>query len=488
MAQGQGSTLLKGGALLFIGHASAQLLGFIRYFIVARLLVPADFGVAAVLAATLSVLDLASELSVDKLLVQARNGDEPGLMRTVHLVTIVRGLVIGLILWAAAAPIAALMDVPEATPAFEALAIVPLIRGFFHMDVKRFQRAYRFAPDVGVTIASQLAGTLVAVLTAWWFRDYWAILWGTVAQSIVFMVGSHLLADQRYRVGLDRQALHQTLKFGWPLMLNGIVLAVAAQGDRLLIGAEVGMAELGIYAAAAMLMTMPTMLMSKVISSLTLPWIAAVQDDPPQLSQRLRIFGAALAVATLVIYLPLMLLGSPVITLIFGEEYRPPVMLTGWLAMGLALRFLRVWPMAALLGQAKTRILLVVNCIRPVGLLVAAFVLAAGGTLVDAAAALVTGEALALIAGIWGIRDSQLTSWPSRLAPMAVVLASLSACLAWLGLNGAAPSLVSLILVTMIAVPASSAAVLFVAPTLRKSLHTYWPLLTARAAQVIRKN
>ena len=80
--------LLSSGVLLVAGHGAGQILGFIRNIVVARLVLPEDFGVAITFAATLSVLEAVAEFGWDKLIIQAADGDDPSLIATVHGLTI----------------------------------------------------------------------------------------------------------------------------------------------------------------------------------------------------------------------------------------------------------------------------------------------------------------------------------------------------------------------------------------------------------------
>ena len=124
-------------------------LQFLRNIIVARLVSPEDFGIAALFVMTVSFLEMFSNLAIDTLLVQSPHGEKPRFQQTSQLMTAVRGLAIALILLLFAGPVARLFDIPAATWAFRLLAVVPLIRGLAHQDMSRFQRQLNFKPRIG---------------------------------------------------------------------------------------------------------------------------------------------------------------------------------------------------------------------------------------------------------------------------------------------------------------------------------------------------
>ena len=80
------------GALLFSGFALAQAMSFARNAIVAHWLSKGDFGIAAAILLLLQLLETLSDLGADRLIVQARDGEEPRLIATAHATLVLRGV------------------------------------------------------------------------------------------------------------------------------------------------------------------------------------------------------------------------------------------------------------------------------------------------------------------------------------------------------------------------------------------------------------
>jgi len=187
-------SILKGAALLSAGQAVGQGLSFVRNIIVARFVCPADFGIAATFAITVSLLEMVSDLAADKLLIQAKDGDEESLQATAQAWQVLRGVCAAALLLLLAWPFAALFHVPQAQWAFYWLAAVPLLRGFVHLDIRRLQRHMQYWPAVLAESGAQLLATAAAVALAWWLRSYAAMLWIVILQSAALTLGSHLVA------------------------------------------------------------------------------------------------------------------------------------------------------------------------------------------------------------------------------------------------------------------------------------------------------
>lgn len=391
--------LMRGGVQLLGGHGAMQVIALLRNFCIARLISPEDFGIAATFALTFSILEAVGDLSFDKLLIQDRDGDKPHLQAVLQALTLIRGLVIGAAIFLLAEPIARIFDVPDAEAAYRWLALAPVLKGLAHLDFKRMQRQLHFSTELRLFIAAQVAAFVVAVGLAWIWRDYMAVLWGVIAQAAVQGLGAHLLAERPYRLALRGPEIRKALQFGWPLMLNGIILILAAQGDRALIGAELGMTDLAIYTVAAMLIGALQLPLLRVIGGLTMPWLASVQGEP-SLTERYQFTSDGMAMTALFVFLPLALIGNELIGLVFGASYVGPAAVVAWLAFGAALRLLQGAPTTASLAAGDSRNLMLSNMARTTGILAAVLVLKLGGGLVAVAAAMCLGEFLGWVAAL----------------------------------------------------------------------------------------
>ena len=401
---GEHQRLLRSGIVLSGGSALSQVLSLVRNLFVARLVTPEDFGVAVTFAVTLSILEAAFAHGFDKLLVQDTDGEDEALQSMLQAILVVRGFLVAALIFFSASWITHLFGIPDATFAYQLLALVPLIRGFAHLDVKRVQRELRFAPDLGVQLLSQLVGVLVAASYAWISGNYWAMLWGILAQVIVQTVLTHVVAVRRFRLGWRQEYTRRVIGFSWPLMLNGLVLILSSQGDRLLVGARLSVTDLAIYSAAAMLVTAGLMFLAKVAGELSLPWLSAVKHDNERYLRRHSVVGAAIAAASVAVFAPLAVTGMDITKLIFGARYGGPDALMAWLALAMGLRFFRVWPIVTSMSFGDTRNLMVSNLVRCLGVFGAYFAIVAGIGLAGVAAAAAIAEGLATLVAFFRLR------------------------------------------------------------------------------------
>ena len=91
---------------------------------------------------------------------------------------------------------------------------------------------------------------------------------------------SHLVAERPYRLVFDRGIMARSLRFGWPLLLNGILMFLAFQGDKLIVGRVMGMEALAIFAMGVTLTLTPTLVLAKSVQNMFLPKLSQLTDAP----------------------------------------------------------------------------------------------------------------------------------------------------------------------------------------------------------------
>jgi O-antigen/teichoic acid export membrane protein len=418
--------LIRGAAVLAAGNAGSQVLSLLRNLIVARLMAPEDFGIAVTFALTLSVLEAAFAHGFDKLLVQDEDGTEESLQSMLQSVLLARGVVLALAIFVAAPWIAHFFGIPDATLAYQMLALVPLIRGFAHLDVKRVQRDMDFSSDLIVRLTAQVIGIVVAAVCAFVFRDYWAMLWAVLAQVLCETLLSHMMATRRFRLGWDSHYADRIIGFTVPLMVNGIVMLLAGQGTQIAIGGLLSVTDLALFSASAMLASAGLMFLARVTGDLSLPWLSTAKNDQALYRRRHRLIGTFIAAMTLAVFAPLSLIGTEITTLLFGQDYRAPVLMMSWLALGTGLRYLRTWPIITAMSFGDTKNLMLGNVMRAFALVFVLIFLHLGYGVVGAAAGLAIAEGLATLVSFWRLRllpSAFMTPWRSLFSAVSIGMA-----------------------------------------------------------------
>lgn len=416
---------IQGGALLGAGKIIEQGLGFIRNLVLANYLLPLDMGVAAALSLAVVFLTMISNVAIETLLVQSPDGDKPFFQKTAHLLEIARGVIGSLLLFAFADVIATGFGAPDADWAFATLAVVPLIRGFRHLDFVRLQREMRFGRFVAVNLVPQVLAIAAVWPLAKEFQNYSVALWLAIGQVVVTVVLSHALATRPYGVGWSKAAARQIWDFGTPLLINGCLLFVTMQGDNVIVGMWYGPAQLAKYALAAMIATTVSMLVNSVVGQVFLP-IVSKSIDAPIRYEKMSELSTQCFVLIAVLIGTLGTLSAPLLVhFLFPEVYSAAAAPLSVLFLAHSFRILRFAPSLIATARGKTRLLLEQTLAKVMFLPVALGVAMMGWSLTAVAGCILVGEVVATCVGFWRACRSNIYPTSTWVAPFSAAGCSL---------------------------------------------------------------
>ena len=396
------------GLLLVSGFGASQALSFLRNALLGYGLSRGDFGIAASLTLMLQMIESLSDLGADRLIVQAADGYAQRLMSTAHTLLVLRGFVTALALAGLAIPAAYYFHAPQAAWAFAAMAIVPLLKGFTHLDQRRRQRALDNRAMLATEVGGQLLALACAILLIMRGADYSVAVYAALAQAAGAVVLSHLMAERPYRLAFDRDHLARLFAFGWPILLSALPLIAVYQGDRLIVARLLGIEALASFSAAFMLTMVPGLLAARVSHALALPLLAQARGDKNLFLRRCRLTGEASLLFAAGYVTVFVVAGEVLVRLAFGPSYGGLGAVSAWLAAMWGVRMIQAPAGMALMAEADTRPLLIAGIVRAFALLPAFGFAYAGYGLASVAAAGVLGELVSLlyVSGVLGKR------WP----------------------------------------------------------------------------
>jgi O-antigen/teichoic acid export membrane protein len=419
------SRLLRGAGWLTIGQAATLLLSFGRNALLARMIVPHDFGIALTFVITTMAIDAITDLGLDKALVQSPHGNNPEFLATVHSLTLTRSALIALCLFAASWWLADWYRAPEALLFYQILALAPLIRGASHLGVRQMHREMKYGPSVATDFAADLAAFVATVVAVAVHRHYSAALVGILTHSIVTVAASHWLAGSRYQLSWRSEFRESLTSFSWPILMNGFLLFISVNGDRLAVGRLTSMEELAKYGAAYTLAAVPFAALMRVQLALNLSTLSALQDDPEALGSRFRklvLTAVAPALASVILSA---VCGSFLLYVAFGEPYSAAGATFMWLTAMQAARMLRSCVGGLALAIGYTTSILASNVIRVAWFPLTIWLATHGGSIEMIAASLLVAETSANFAMLIAIRLRHVQGFRACVVPVCLTMAAI---------------------------------------------------------------
>ncbi len=353
----------RGAKAYLAASLVAQASALVRYVILARTIGPTELGLAATLILTSQFFESISDMGADRFIVQDATGDTPTTQKLVQLAIALRGGLIALALVLGAGFVAHLLHTPSLAPSLVALSLAPLIAGFVNLDLRRAQRTADFRPEALSIILSEVAATAATTIAALHLRDHTAVIYGLVVRSIVQVLVSHLTAKRLYGWAYSREIAARLTQFAGPLVVNGLLVFLGTQGDRVIVGSAVGPAALGQYSAILLLVFYPATAISRFLAGIHMPQVARTRDTEQFAHERDRLAGRSLLVSTALL-VGFTVVGPIATPLLYGHRFAQPLPLFAALGFLQATRLLRFWPTTLALGTGDSVTVLVGNVFR----------------------------------------------------------------------------------------------------------------------------
>lgn len=424
--------MFKSILLVFSGNAVNAALLLLRNIIIARIISVEDYGLAATFAVAVSIIEMTSTFGLQQLLIQDKRGNDPSFQAALQGFNLLRGMVNAAVLFLLAEPFVSFMGVPQIAWAHRLLAVILLMNGLLHFDAHRLNRTMDYLPATLIAFASPL-GALLAVWPLYVaFGDYRVMLWSMIIQSATNAIVSHLVAKRPYRISFNREIIAQSMRFGWPLLIDGLLLFVIFNGEKLIIGRELGMEPLALFTMAITLTFTPALILQKTASSFFLPQLSATTEVDrfrhlAIAAVQSHLFFGGFLVAGVVVC------GAPFVHLVLGEKYQDIVPLLTLLAIMQALRMMKGGGATVSLARARTSNGMLANILRIAVLPFAWYAAATGSSVIVIIWIGIAGEGLGLLVSL-GIMRAQLRF---SLRPVLIPLLIMLGILTIVGTNGA---------------------------------------------------
>ena len=424
--------MLKKAAQVVTGNALGFILSLVRNLLVARLVSPENYGIASSFALAMSLIEMMSYLGFNQLMVVDKDGDEPHFQAAMQGFQILRGCFSSVMLFIVARPYASFLHIEHAAWAFEVLAIVPFINGFQHCDPFRARRHLNFTPMVLSTTIPALIAVIVVWPMALAWGDYRIMLGSIIVQQLATVLITHMTAERPYRATLDRALMRHATAFGWPILLNGILLFGVFNGERLIVGRELGMVQFAYFSMAFTLTLTPTLVLASSGQSLFLPQLTRALDNPREFQRLSDLSVECFLVIGLLLILGSSLVGGPLVHLLAGKTYLPILSFLVPMAVMQAIRVAKTGSAVVALSIGKTGNAIIGNLPRVASLPISYWIALNGGTVLEIIWVALAAEVVGFAAALWvAIKGTNLTLGrlvqPMALSALTCVLATLDA-------------------------------------------------------------
>lgn len=297
-----------------------QILLLIVNVVLARILVPSDFGLIAQIVVVTGFANLFAELGFGAALIQ-RVDINRRQVSSVFWINVFSGFFLTIIFIIFAPLIANFYDEPILSPLTKYISTTFLIGSFSIIQVTLLTKNLEFRRIAVIEISAALLSGIAAILMAIYGYGVWSLVVQSVTFSLLLTILSWLLSDWKPTLEFNFGEVKELLGFSTNLLGTQSLNYWVRNIDNLLVGKVLGPDSLGIYSRAYSIMLFPLNNISNVIARVMFPSFSMIQEDKYRVKSIFLRITRTIALFTFPLMLGLMVSVSPFVLTVFGSKW-----------------------------------------------------------------------------------------------------------------------------------------------------------------------
>ncbi len=311
---------IRGGLARICAQGANFTLRVGSLMVLARLLGPKEFGLVGMVTAFTGVLDLFRDFGLSTASVQRATVTEEQ-ASTLFWINILVGAILGVGVLALAPAIVRFYHEPRLFGIASVLAMGFLFNAAGVQHSARLQRQMRFTALAVINVVALVVSTAVAITMAEVGYGYWSLVAMTVTLPLGTTIGLWFAAA--WVPGLPRRqvGIRSMMRFGGTITLNGLVVYVAYNFEKVLLGRFWGAETVGLYGRAYQLVTIPTSNLNSAVGEVAFSALSRVQHDSNRLKSYFLKGYSLVTGMTLPITLAAALFANDLILVLLGPQW-----------------------------------------------------------------------------------------------------------------------------------------------------------------------
>jgi O-antigen/teichoic acid export membrane protein len=311
---------LKGISWMTALRGFTRGLAVVKIAILARILVPAQFGNYAIALLVLGFLEILTETGINVFLIQEKD-DTKSYLDSAWVVSIIRGILVTLIILASAPLVVYFFNAPAVLHLLYLIAGVAFIRGFINPMEVTYQKKLQFKNEFLFQAFLYLvdAGTAVTIGIATHSES--AMIISMMIAATFEVILSFVLFKDRPRLSFEKEKFFKVIKSGKWITGAGIFSYIFQNIDNVTVGKLLGTTNLGFYQQAYSISTLPVSEVGQIFNKVTFPVFVGISEDVERLKKAF--FKTLAVIVAMVIPFAIIILffSKPIILIVLGAKW-----------------------------------------------------------------------------------------------------------------------------------------------------------------------
>lgn len=403
---------VRGGATVMGAEIGASLLRIGSMAILARLLLPEDFGLLAMVTSLTVFAERFKDMGLGDATVQAKdiNHEQVSILFWINL-SICMGIALFLAFLSKA--VAWFYNDPRLLSITLVIASTFFFSGLVIQHQAVLRRQLRFGVLALIQLYSIVFSLLVAIVLAYYGFGYWALVAREFSRALFVVIGTWFTCPWQPGLPQRRVCITPLLNFGKNVTGFNLIYFLSHSLDRILIGKLQGPYWVGLYTNAYQLVALPVSQIQYPVNTIALPALSVLQGEPSEFRIYYEKMLHFLTFFSMPVVAFVALFGDMIVGLLLGPKWMNAVPIFQVLAVGAFVEPLVHTAGPALVASGRTKEYFRIGAINALALLCCLIIGSFWGTIGVAIGYAVSVYLAVFVSLVYGLRHT-----PVRIAPL----------------------------------------------------------------------
>ncbi len=315
-----GGKIVRGTLWAAIDRVGTMSLQFVVNLILARLLMPEDFGYIGLLAIFICVSQTLVDGGFGSALIQKKEPTQTD-YSTIFYWNLIFSIFLYIVLYAAAPYIALFFKLSLLSKILRVLGLILIVNALIIVQNNRLRKQLAFKTIALINISSLSIASVIAIYTAYKGLGVWSLvimqLVNSVFQNCLLWGIMRWFPNWTFSFG----SLKKLFGFGGYLLAANILQTTCLNMQGIIIGRNFSAAQMGFYSQANKLNDVCSYALPNVIVQVIFPVYSQFQNDKKKLQELLSLSVRIISYFIFPLMLLLILLAEPLIVFLYGEKW-----------------------------------------------------------------------------------------------------------------------------------------------------------------------
>lgn len=299
---------------------SVQGIQFILGIILARILLPSDYGIIGMLAIFIAISQSLTNAGFSSALIQKMNPTNND-YSTVFYFNFAISIVIYIILFLCAPIIAKFYNTPILLDLTKIVGLNIIISSFSIVQIAKLSKKLDFKTQAKASLSSVIISGLIGIYLAYNGYGVWSLVVQSLVRNLINSAMLWIVSKWIPSWTFSISSLKGLFKFGSRLLYASLLSTVFDNLYTLVIGKFYKADELGFYTRANQFQQLPSQNITSIIQRVTFPVLSSIQDDQDHLTKSYRKIIRFSAFIVFPLMLLLAVISEPMIRLVLTDKW-----------------------------------------------------------------------------------------------------------------------------------------------------------------------